>query len=232
MNPLLLILNPRRIPRCLAAIAKLDIDKAWLEGFWEKQLEPVIEDIVENAASYTHLLLLADDTIPNQHALDLVLASLKDGHPVSSGYCNLDGEAPHVNITRTPFKVRDRSVADDYDWYTKPEAGFYPEPLIPTHFAGSALTGMPRAMWRRFPFRCLTHDGEPRGYSSDWHLSIRLGDAGVPIVAPRGALIFHDKASWRTQATSDPQKRLLVGEIPARVRMQRRGEEHEAAWAS
>jgi hypothetical protein len=209
------------------AIAALDIPKAWLIAFWERELEPVIDEIVEQG-KHSHYLLLADDTIPTQEALDLVLDALdlvldalEDGRPVVTGYVNLDATAPHVNLTKTPFKIRDRSVGDDYDWYTKDEAASYPDALIPTHFAGSALTGMPLAMWRRFPFRCVTRVGEPRGYSSDWHLSIRLDDAGVPIVAPRGALFEHCKRDWRTQAIDDPEKRLLVGEIPSEVRWER-----------
>lgn len=216
-NPLLLVMFPRRIPRCLAAIHALDIDKAYLSAMYEAELVPVIARIVDTHAEYTHFILLADDTVPTQASLDLVLEGLAAGHPVVTGFCNLDVGSTLVNLTSRPFETKTRSVWSDYAWMSRASVDAVPEPYIPTHFAGACLTGMTRAMWQRYPFGVNTHDGEPRGYCSDWNLCRRLQDDGVPIVAPRGAFVEHVKEDWRTQAVTDPAKRLLVGVLPAEV---------------
>lgn len=222
MKPLLIIMNPRRIPEAMLSIGALDIDKAWLSCFWEKDLEPVIDDIVDNT-DYTHFLLLADDTIPEQPALDLVLGYLPN-FPVVTAYCNNDVTSPNVNITTRPFENRERSVWEDYHFYTREEADGYPDEIIPSYFAGACLTGMSKAFWRCYPFRAITHDGEPRGYSSDWSLSVRLQKANIPIVAPRGAFVKHLKEKVNSQVITNPEHRLWVGSSPSEVRWQLRGQ--------
>lgn len=223
MKPLLVVMNPRRMRRCLEAISALDVEKTWLVGFWEKGLEAEVDAIVEAESSgrgrgYTHLVMLADDTAPTQAALDLVLGALDDGRPVATGHCNLDETSPLVNITRSPIPPdEDQPRVEHYDWYARAEVEAWPEPIVPTFFAGMALTGMTLEHWRRFPFRVVTRPDEPRGYASDWHLSRRLAAAGVSIAAPRGAFVEHVKERWNDQAPRDPSKRLLVGRIPAEV---------------
>lgn len=217
INPLLLVMNPRRIPECISAIEALRIDKVWMTAMWESELMPVISSIAESPRGHTHLILLSDDTVPTQEALDLVLQNL-DGRPFVTGYCNLDQICPFVNLTKRPFHIRTHSVGSDYEWYTKEEAESWADPLIPTHFGGATLTAMPVDMWRRFPFGVLIAPGDPRGFASDWTLCVRLQEANVPMVAPRGALIRHVKEDWRTMTVTDPKKRLLNGTIPKEVR--------------
>lgn len=218
IKPLLLVMNPRRITRCIAAIDALPIDKVWMTAMWEKELEPVIDEIIDTDKGHTHLILLSDDTMPSPEALALVLAAMEEGHPVVTGYCNLDAKVPWVNLTRTPFKIRDRSVGSDYDWLSRQEVEAWYKPIVPTFFGGACLTAMPRALWKEFPFRCNTHPGAEMGYASDWNSCVRLQDAGIPIVAPRGAFVWHVKDDWITHAFTDPEKRLLNGSIPAEVR--------------
>jgi hypothetical protein len=219
---LLMIMQPRRIPRALEAIAALRIDKVYLQGWWEKQLEPVIASIVR-AGDHTHYILLADDTVPTQAALDLVLHHAAQGHPVVTGYCNNSVGSPNVNLTKRNFRNREKSTWEDYEWYTREEVESYPDALVPSRFTGACLTTMPRHMWQRFPFNAVTHAGEPRGYSSDWSLSVRLqgempttgfSELGVgwPIVAPRGAFVEHLKEFDNSQKVTRPEQRLWVGD--------------------
>jgi hypothetical protein len=222
-NPLMLVMHPRRIPECVDAIKALPIDKVWIVAMTEKQLEPVVDKIVEAAVDYSHLLILSDDALPTSYALDVVLHAARSAEGCVTAYCNLDSKLPFVNLTKHPFKHA-TSYADDYDWMTKEEAAarvpyaLAPE-VVPSFFAGMCLTCMPRALWRRFPFRVIQKDNDPRdcGYGSDWMLSKRLQMTKTPIVAPRGAFIWHVKDTWGL-FDQDPEKRLLIGEIPAAVR--------------
>jgi hypothetical protein len=212
-----MVMNARRIARCISAIESLPIDKVWMSMYWEKQLEAVIGEIISDTSrGHTHLILLSDDTVPSAGSLKLVLDALEQGYPVATGYCNLDAVSPFVNLTSAPFAIRDRSVGTDYKWLTRAEVESYPDPIVPTYFGGACLTGMSRAMWSRFPFRA-EGPGPLYGYASDWNQCIRLQDAGVPIVAPRGAFVEHVKEVWNA-GDKDPEKRLLIGEIPSEVR--------------
>jgi hypothetical protein len=73
---------------------------------------------------------------------------------------------------------------------------------------------MPRDLWRQFPFGAF--GGPSSSWASDFHLSHRLRDAGVPMVAARDGYTEHLKERW-LELDRDPRKRLLVGERPAQV---------------
>jgi hypothetical protein len=74
---------------------------------------------------------------------------------------------------------------------------------------------MSREMWARFPFGCFGSGS--RGYSSDFHLSRRLRDEGVPMVAAQAGYVTHVKERWN-QLDRAESKRLMIGELPAEVR--------------
>lgn len=213
---LLLVMNPRRIPAAIAAIDALSIDKVWLRCFWEKELETVIAEVTKLAKrlEYTHLILLSDDTVPTQEALDAVLECLT-AHPVATGYCNLDATLPFVNLTKTPFTRTNESYADDYNWYRREEIEAWPSDLVPTCFGGACLTAMSVEMWERFPFEVLSRPDAAVGYASDWKLSVRLQQAAIPIVAPKRAFVRHLKTVWLEGPAQekDPDYRLLMGTV-------------------
>lgn len=210
MSDLLIILNPRRIAECLLTLRALDIDQAWCTGYTEHQLQRVIRDLVTQHV-YDHYIVVPDDVIPTQPALNAVQAALAAGHPVVTGYCNLDTSGDdRVNITRSPL-TEPRTMAS-YDFYTQAQVDKYTTPLVPTHFAGFALTGMSRELWQRYPFRAY---GDP-GCSSDFHLSRRLADARVPIVAPKAARVHHVK-DVVNHLDADPRKRLMLKRGRGRV---------------
>ena len=143
MKPLLLIMNPRRIPRCIEAFESLRIAKVWMSFFTERQLESVIPDVLRDARAlgYTHAIILSDDTVPTQHAVNLVEHALKTQRIVT-GYCNVSEEDQRVNITSRPFVKTDHPVPEDYAWMTKDEVENYPEPYMPQFFGGMCLTGI------------------------------------------------------------------------------------------
>ena len=214
MNPLLLILNPRDIRECVESIAALDIDKAWLTGYSEYGLISVIADLIDET-DYSHYLVLSDDAIASQHALEAVLELLWN-HPVATGFSNLDCVEPWVNLAKTPLIGRNPG-AGAYNLYQWAEVLGYPSPVVPTYFAGMCLTGMSRELWQQFPFDC--YNGDP-GNASDFSLCLRLQDAEIPIVAAREGFVYHVKELW-SKPDQEERKKLLIGKIPASVRIER-----------
>lgn len=218
--PLLAIMNPRQIPECIAAFKKLEVRKAWLQNYTEWQLIEVIASIVrDESINFTHLCLVSDDCVVGQQALDAVLGIAEqswDHLPVVTGYCRLDSTHPEVNITRRPL-MGDVPTAGAYDFYRYDDVVTWPQTFLPTGFVGFALTCMSREMWRRFPFGVF--GSEQQAWSSDFHLSMRLRDAGIPMVAARDGYVEHVKETWN-QLDRAPEKRLLIGEEPAGVEIE------------
>jgi hypothetical protein len=202
-----MIFHPREIPECMATLRRLPIDKVWLTGYTEAELEGVVPEVIADAKGYTHVLAESDDGIVPPQALAAVLQLLERGHPVVTGYSNLDQIDFRVNLTRSPFRELAYAAADDYDLYHLSDVMAWPEPAVPTYFAAYALTGMSREMWLRYPFQTT---GE--GWASDWDLSCRLQADGIPIVAAREGFTYHVKEVVG-QLDEAPEKRLLVGEL-------------------
>jgi hypothetical protein len=184
MKPLLMIMNPRKIPRCMEALEALDIDKVWMKHYTERELIDVIGQIVEST-DHDVIGLLSDDTIPPQSSLDLVLDAFEPSS-VYTGYCNMEENTPEVNLSRTPLIVKDQADANCYNFPTRDEIDSH-DGLYRSYFTGFAMTFMSREMWLKYPFDCV---GTP-GYQSDYSLSCRLQNDSVNIYAVPGAFMPH-----------------------------------------
>ena len=204
MNPLLIILNPRRISECLDSLAALDIPKAYLTGYTERGLVDPFNGVIKTT-DYSHYLVISDDGVVRQDALDAVL-DLLSGHPVATGWCNIDSELPTVNLTRSPL-TGDAPHPNAYDLYHWATVMGWPSEEVPTFFAGGCLTGMSRELWQRFPFDCY---GE-LGNGSDFHLCLRLQQAEIPIGAARSGFVYHVKETWN-RGDREVRKHLHLGE--------------------
>lgn len=213
MKPLLLILNPRAIAECVESFAALDIEKAWLTAYTEPELVDEVAAIIE-ATDYTHYVMASDDLIVTPWALYEVVHAAKR-HPVTTGYCNFDlTDDPRVGLTKGPLLARRPSPASYGDFYTQAEVDAYPDELVPTSFTGWVMTCMSRELWLRYPFQI-----SELGAQSDYALSWRLQQDGVPIVAPKHARTFHVKER-HGGGDQEPRKRLLIGEVPASVTLE------------
>ena len=214
INPLLCIMAPREIPDAVAAFRQLPIRRIWLQRYTEWQLVDVVRSVVEDdGIPFTHLIMCADDVVVQPQALAAVLELAAAGHPVVTGWCRLDSTHPLVNITDGPLHG-DVPTAGAYRFRRFRDVVEYPEPVVPTGFAGFALTCMSRDLWRQFPFGA--YGGPSSSWSSDFHLSARLRDAGIPIVAAREGYVEHLKERWG-ELDRAPQARLLIGEQPPAV---------------
>lgn len=210
MNDCLVIMNPRDIPVTKAAINELSIAKLWLTGYTEEQLAAGIFSQALEDSGHDRFFVISDDIIVRQDALDAVRrASLE--HMVTTGYSQRSHTDMTVNVTDGPL-LDDKPTVGAYTFRQLRDVVSWPEPLVPTWFTGMSITGMTLEMWRRFPFGCFCDEGSPLGYASDFHLSRRLQDAGVPIVAVREAFAYHWRNEW--QHTNHPDDDpVLVGQV-------------------
>lgn len=208
---MLMIPNPRRIPACMDAFNALDTDIAWLTGMAAREIPYWVNQIIDET-DYAAYVVCADDCIVPQQALDAVIALLDAGHPAVTGWCRLDRTHDLANICDAPI-VGDAPAESAYPFYRADDVLGYPDEVVPTHFMGMALTGMTRAMWKKYPHGCL-----PNGTASDWHLSIRLRDDGVPMVAARSGFVDHVKETWN-RSDRAPENRILVGHVDPEVRV-------------
>lgn len=214
MRALLCIMNARNIPECIASYRDLDIDLAWMSGYTDAQLGGVHQGIVEST-DYDAYIVVSDDCIVTQAALDAVLELLEAGHPAATGWCKLHTTSEDANLCDAPL-IGDLPTKDAYPFFTVRDVLEHPDAAIPTHFMGFALTGMTRELWKRFPYGAYT-EIRRTGYSSDFHLCVRLRDAGVPMVAARDGYVEHLKVAGRKPRTH----RLLIGRMPREVRIER-----------
>lgn len=226
MNALLCIMNARRIRVCVDAFESLDCDKAWMTGYTMLELASGVHANIVRGTSYDAYVMCSDDCVVTQSAWDAVVRELAAGHPAVTGYCPLLHNDPldQVGLCKTPIRTAVRKSS--YDWYTKAEVLAHPDDPVPTHFMGMSLTGMTRDMWLRFPHRCYTKRN-PRGHASDHNLSVRLRDAGVPMVAPKDGWVDHLKAArglrdlrtgdWRGENLGE--HRLIIGDVTPEVRL-------------
>lgn len=216
MKPLLLVLNPRRIPECIDAISGLPIDKVWLQNYTESELSDVIPSVLWDTA-HDPVGILSDDTAPTRAALCAVLNECKPGQ-VTTGWCNLDDASDLVNLSMEPLTV-DYPTTTAYTFPTRSWVEDHEQRSVRTYFAGHCLTFLWREHWARFPWEC--HNGPP-GYASDLMLSWRLQEAGVPIMAARDGFVRHVKARWN-YVDDTPGRGLLIGVEPSGVRWDLQG---------
>lgn len=207
---LLLVLNPRRILECMQALEELPIRRLWIRNLTETQIEERWQTVMELAEGHDRLLICSDDAIPRPHALAAVLELLDEGHPVVTGYSNLDARDLRVNLDRAPLQHGNPTI-ESHDFYRLGEVLSWPSKVVPTTLCGFSLTGMSYELWQRFPFQAE--------YGSDTNLSFRLDGAGIPIVGARDAFLWHVKENWNMR-DEDPRKRFLIGEEPPLIELE------------
>jgi hypothetical protein len=209
LRDVLIVLNPRRIPYCLKPLNDLWVDKLWLRNMTEPQIAAAWPDILDRISGYDWAWIQSDDGIARPHALDSLYGLALEGHPVVTGYSNLDQNDTRVNLCKTPLGVP--CTREAFNLMTLHDVLSHESEVVPTWFAGFSLTGMSLDNWAKYPYQL-----EEGGMSADYNLSKRLELDGVPIVAHRDALVWHVKEQW-SQADTDHVKRLYVGVEPPSI---------------
>jgi GT2 family glycosyltransferase len=194
VKPLLVIMNPRRIPAAMESITALKIDKLWVQNFTYTEISELLPGWLAQT-DHDVIGTLADDTIVTQAALDLVLDAYQPG-AVYTGYCNLyedkQTDDDFVNITKTPLIEMPTATWECYDWATKHEVEQC-DGLYRSYFAGDSLSFHSREMWQTYPFQTASC-----GQQGDYALCVRLQRDNVPIYAVPGASILHLKQGEST----------------------------------
>lgn len=217
MKPLLVVLNPRDIAECKESISELDCDLLWASYMTEAEAARRINEAVAENPTYDAIGIVADDCIVSQEALDAVLDGLEEAEAVT-GWCRLDRTHPLANVTKGPMKLRHPGIDAYGPWYQARELLDRSGERVPTGFMGFALTFLTRELWDRFPMQPIAADG--KGFASDFSLSLRLQDAGVPMWVTCCSEVTHVKERWSWDWTpdTDPRKRLLIGEREPSIR--------------
>lgn len=202
MRPLLVIFNPRNMPLAVDSFNALPTDRAWLRGYTELEIETEAWPVMMRDAKghrYSHLVVISDDGRVPRGAWDDVTRIAKRGHPVVTGFCNMDMNRGW-DISNMVSSVLPREpLAMDMDFYSVPEILTFPEDEVPTSFHGYSLTCMDWKTAVEFPFQCYRDpDGNGPGHSSDFHHARRLADKGVDIVCARDGFVIHLKSRWNT----------------------------------
>lgn len=216
-----MVLNPRRIPYCMAALQALQAPKLWLSFMTEIEAAREIGRAIEGTA-FDRYVLISDDCEPTQAALDAVLAMHDEGHPVVTGYSNFDAvrdEATGAYTAKLPFVNLCTNRLDppppgahSYVFMTRAEVDAMPDAPIATTFTGLSFTCMSRDMWLQFPARTASSGGQ-----MDYQLSHDLQRREVPIVAAKGGFVWHCKDEFGVYPDKAPEKALLVGVEPSAV---------------
>jgi hypothetical protein len=204
-RPLLIIMNPRRIPECISALEALPISKLWIERYTEHQIAGLLPALIDEC-DYDPIGIISDDSLPTADALSLVLKHYVDGEVVTA-YCNVDERSSIVNLSVEPLVVQDMATLDCYTMPTREDVEAQSDAKVRTWFAGHTLTFMSRELWRKYPFVAI---GGGNGSQSDYSMSCRLQTDGVPIWAVRGAFVQHLKALV-DHVEQDGVRRLLIG---------------------
>lgn len=208
MKNLLIILKVRQLDHVLQSYRNYNISRVFICGYWETELEDMgIFDSVVNEAKkkgYTHISVISDDGLITNKAFDKVL-ELSKKYVVASAFCKLDSHTTLVNLARFPLIVDYPGHIINYNLYHYNELPQNQD--IRTYFTGLALTTMPIELWQLFPFKCF-RVGD-RGFASDYHLSKRLQDAGIPIYTHMETEVIHEKPR---HSTNDGQV-LFIGEV-------------------
>jgi len=197
VKTLLVILNPRNIRMAVESLEALPCDRVWLRGFTEKQVQHAAWPTMMRDArkrKYGRMVVISDDGRVPRGAWDAVMAVADRGHPVTTGWCNLDlGRGWDIsNLVSGPLAATAAETTQQ-EFYSAPDVFTYPSDEVPTSFHGHALLTMPWEVAERFPFECYQ---EGVGWSSDYHHSRRLADAKVDIVAARDGFVVHLKEVW------------------------------------
>lgn len=202
-DTLLIIMNPREIPECIAALTSLNIPKVWASYYTEVQLETVVDTIIKQT-NYYRYTIISDDTTPTQDALDTVL-DIHDQHPdaVACGWVNIDATCGLSTYHPTPLAGTGPS-RDAYRFATLDEAHNIKNTQR-TYFHAQTFATMRRYQWLTYPF------GSYNGCASDLHQCVRLQLDDVPIYTSADAYVHHVK-EIRDQLDTAPEKRLLIGE--------------------
>lgn len=213
MKPLLVILRPREIEECISAFRALKISKVWINFHYEldavSRILPEVLDTAEGKG-YTHLILVSDDAVVEQSALDRLLAMPETLRAVS-GWVNLDSTMERSNISLVPMTLAYQPMdVSQYQLLPIEDVKAQSDPFQAT-FSGFALLRMPIDLWKAVDLRLCQ-----RNSCSDHYVYARLAELREPLWVSPSVFAFHVKEIGGA-LDLEPRKKVLAGMRPASV---------------
>lgn len=193
VNPLLVVMNAREIPRSMEAFRSLEIPKVWLRAYPEEKLSGVLNQVVADSG-FDPYILASDDLVPSPSGLNEVLEGLRR-HEAFTGWCNISPSNLRGNVRtrQVPLRKAYLSLGLRYPrlenltrrlkGLTFEEPSSWPEGDFRVYSTGYAFTGMSRDLWLQHPLFSFSH--------SDDLLAHSLEEGGVPMYSNRLAFFYH-----------------------------------------
>lgn len=208
-NRLLIVMNGRCIPAVMQSFEELQgVTVCYIRGRTEMEIAELFPVILRQWERSSGLVgVVSDDVVVTQRTVDRVFdLSAKIGGAPASGWCCLDSTSPIASVCCNDL-VDTNPQPSSYELETAEWVRSHAEPFRAS-FAGLALHVMDRGMWDWYPFGAYG-DGK-RSWASDYHLSRRLNQDGVPILVDPDAFVLHLKERWQCRDRA-PEKQLFIG---------------------
>jgi hypothetical protein len=189
--------------------ALTSVDKAYFTGYTEEGLEKPINDFVRNHY-YDYYILVSDDAIVSQKALDLVIENASS-EIVIGGWCRFNPSSDKVAMRIRKFFIHQYlyptgstlrhflpKFANEF-WYKIKQKTFVTvkdvdsqDEIFPVYWLGWNLACMSRRNWIRYPFQVYKSRFSwiPKE-ASDVTLFERLQKDRVPVYCIKQAEILH-----------------------------------------
>ena len=210
-------MNARDIPECINPLKALRIDKVWFRAFTEMQLESKIKDFIEST-DYDYYILVSDDTIVTQAALDNLLKHQTEAEVVT-GWCNIfpltllaamelspiisnrdslyllvRDRIPRRLVPFVKWSWRNTPIRKPINWalykhFPNLDEIWAKEEVFQCYFVQWALSSLTRKTWIKYGFHYGSTDYA--GHGSDQAMSVSLGLDGVKILCARDSFIYH-----------------------------------------
>ena len=154
-KPLLIIFRPREIPQVLEAIAKLKVDKLWMNYYPQYVAYPLARmEFLKR--DYTHLVIMADDLVPTVEGFELLKSECNEYDSIS-GWMNNWIQGPWSEYSDISFKLPPDPPSlgsmEEYEFVKISVLENMTGPIISVPHQGTCLTFLKREIVERIPFR-------------------------------------------------------------------------------
>ena len=212
LNPLMVIFRPRNDQKVMDAIAKVKVDKLWINYYPQHLAYTLARYEFLRRKEYTHFIIMTDDLVITPRDYE-ILKNECDKYDVISGWSNNWICGPWAEYSSVSFKLPPNppslGTIEGYDFAKIITLEVMKEanpdkPIIPVIHEGTMLTFLKREIVEKSPFR---HDC---GCCIDSLLSHDLHNAGIKRYVDLRVRMLHLK--WADLPTD-----LLVHVEPPKV---------------
>lgn len=192
-----------------------DYDQYWVCYYTQHEARHIIKEYFEAHEEYTHLVILPDDLVVNQQAIDMLLSNLSEkDYAVLVGCCNVDTAANRDKLNVSLYPINPHRVENStykYEFITIFDTHLFARPQPSRVFyQGDAFLILRRDIVKQLTFDTdyKLNEIEPeQGCCNDVVMSYELNQLQIPIYCNLKAVFKHLKIS-----DAEPMSKILVGE--------------------